>query len=245
MNTRSHMPILGSILMSEIPFDMIAPHEAQAQLNHGKSLERLAQRGGLSACEAIDILDGRKLGSAKPSVENASHLINKVRNWRAAQRLSAVKASTVSAPGYHVKSPCGREWWLPEAAVRTDYANFLMQADGLTREAADLQAAQAGTFVEAWLNEQYVWAEIDRDGVLISPATPEQVLRALDTYRAGAYIENERCESQPVPTPAPLLTVRQIEEGLKLHHLTFDKPSQLADAFRAGANWAHSMVLKS
>lgn len=78
------MPIMGSSLMSEIPWAMIAPHEAQAQSNHSQSLERLAQRGGLGASEAIDIIEGRSWGSAKPCVENEIYLINKVREWRAA-----------------------------------------------------------------------------------------------------------------------------------------------------------------
>lgn len=82
---RAVMPIMGATLMSEIPFAMIAPHEVQAQRNHGQSLERLAQRGGLAACEAIDIIEGRRWGSAKSCVENERYLINKVRAWRAAQ----------------------------------------------------------------------------------------------------------------------------------------------------------------
>jgi len=43
-----------------ITWAMIEPHEKQAQLNHcGQSLEKLAKRGGLSACEAIAILEDR------------------------------------------------------------------------------------------------------------------------------------------------------------------------------------------
>ncbi|MDW3682976.1 hypothetical protein RA280_14705 [Cupriavidus sp. CV2] len=82
---RAVMPIMGATLLSEIPFAMIAPHEAQAQRNHGQSMERLAQRGGLAACEAIDIIEGRRWGSAKPCIENERYLINKVRAWRAAK----------------------------------------------------------------------------------------------------------------------------------------------------------------
>lgn len=82
---RAVMPIMGATLLSEIPFAMIAPHEAQAQRNHGQSLERLAQRGGLAACEALDIIEGRRWGSAKPCIENERYLINKVRAWRAAK----------------------------------------------------------------------------------------------------------------------------------------------------------------
>jgi hypothetical protein len=81
---RSVMPIMGGTICSEVPFAMLVPHEAQALKNHGQSLERLAQRGGLGHSEAIDILEGRKWGSALPCLDNERHLINKVREWRAA-----------------------------------------------------------------------------------------------------------------------------------------------------------------
>lgn len=42
-----------------IPWSMIAPHDASAKRNHDQTLERLAQRGGLSPYEAICVLDGR------------------------------------------------------------------------------------------------------------------------------------------------------------------------------------------
>ncbi len=80
---RAVMPIMGATLLSEIPFAMIEPHEEQAKRNHSQSLERLAQRGGLAACEAIDIIEGRRWGSARPCIENERYLINKVRAWRA------------------------------------------------------------------------------------------------------------------------------------------------------------------
>lgn len=80
---RTVMPIMGATLLSEIPWAMIAPHEAQAQSNHGQTLERLAQRGGLGVSEALDILEGHHWGWAKPCIENERVLINKVRAWRA------------------------------------------------------------------------------------------------------------------------------------------------------------------
>ncbi len=39
-----------------VPWDIIAPHERQAQLNHGQSLERLAERGGLSPREFVAVM---------------------------------------------------------------------------------------------------------------------------------------------------------------------------------------------
>ncbi len=40
-----------------IPWEIIAPHEAQAQRNHSQSLQRLAERGGLSPCEAVAVIE--------------------------------------------------------------------------------------------------------------------------------------------------------------------------------------------
>ena len=45
--------------MKAIPWDMIAPHEAQAQENHQQSLATLARRCGLSPCEALAVIEDR------------------------------------------------------------------------------------------------------------------------------------------------------------------------------------------
>lgn len=43
------------------PWMLMAPHEAQAMRNHGRqTLERLAERGGLSPCEAVAVLEDRE-----------------------------------------------------------------------------------------------------------------------------------------------------------------------------------------
>jgi len=46
---------------SSIPWSSIAPYEAQAQVNHGQSLEKLASRGGLAPLEALFVMTGQKL----------------------------------------------------------------------------------------------------------------------------------------------------------------------------------------
>lgn len=50
-----------------IPWAMIAPHEKQAWSNHGQTLERLAERGGLSPEEAFAVLTGAAWPSHAPS----------------------------------------------------------------------------------------------------------------------------------------------------------------------------------
>lgn len=49
----------GVAMLLAIPWDMIAPHEAQAEENHDQSLNVLAARCGLSACEAVAVLEDR------------------------------------------------------------------------------------------------------------------------------------------------------------------------------------------
>ena len=39
-----------------IPYNVIAPHEAQAMKNHGQTLQRLAERGGLCWSEMLAVL---------------------------------------------------------------------------------------------------------------------------------------------------------------------------------------------
>jgi len=38
-------------LPKSVPWLLVAPHESQAKINHGQSLEQLAQRGGLDPIE--------------------------------------------------------------------------------------------------------------------------------------------------------------------------------------------------
>jgi hypothetical protein len=44
-----------------IPWERIAPHEAQALHNHDQTLERLAERGGLSPFEIMCAVEGHDL----------------------------------------------------------------------------------------------------------------------------------------------------------------------------------------
>lgn len=49
-----------------LPWDMLAPHERQAINNHGQTLERLADRGGLDVGEALAILEDRPYRTMSP-----------------------------------------------------------------------------------------------------------------------------------------------------------------------------------
>lgn len=54
-------PILESVGSQPvyIPYNIIAPHEAQAIRNHSQTLQRLAERGGLDWTEVLAILNDK------------------------------------------------------------------------------------------------------------------------------------------------------------------------------------------
>jgi hypothetical protein len=63
-----------------IPWAMIAPHAEQARRNHGQTLHRLHERGGLSWCEALAVLEDRKW---RPEPNAKRIMLAKVREWEA------------------------------------------------------------------------------------------------------------------------------------------------------------------
>lgn len=85
-------PIMGG---PKVPWSLIAPYEAQAQTNHGQTLKRLAERGGLSICEAMAVMSSaryEKRPIAKPTVEDWLDFIAE-RKVRAERRASPAPAA--------------------------------------------------------------------------------------------------------------------------------------------------------
>ena len=52
-------PIRLDDVITGIPWDVIKPHEVQALRNHKRGLDALAERGGLTPCEALAVIEGR------------------------------------------------------------------------------------------------------------------------------------------------------------------------------------------
>lgn len=44
----------------EVPWSLLEAHEKQALRNHDQSLQRLAERGGLSPCEMVAVIEDRQ-----------------------------------------------------------------------------------------------------------------------------------------------------------------------------------------
>lgn len=104
------------------------------------------------------------------------------------------------APGFTVKSPCGREWFVPLTAIIADYASFLQEADGLSNADALTKANANMSFMETWFHEQFSWSDVVHHGVLVKKADAAHVEAALNFYRdySGQSPSND-CVSQLMP----------------------------------------------
>lgn len=72
---------------TEIDWALIAPHEQQVKRNHGQSLERLAERGGLSPLEIYLAMTGRGLfdhGDFQEETDLAVKFVNALAQRQAA-----------------------------------------------------------------------------------------------------------------------------------------------------------------
>jgi hypothetical protein len=80
-----------------IPWALISMYEGQAQKNHGQTLKRLAERGGLSVVESAHVLsnqnwrDGRKFTNQQ-AIDYVSRRIDEWRNAALLERLKASEA---------------------------------------------------------------------------------------------------------------------------------------------------------
>lgn len=67
-NSLTDMPVMGSKHLKSMPMAML--NEKQAKHNHGQTLGRLAERGGICPAEALAIMDGLGWGVVKVCEEN-------------------------------------------------------------------------------------------------------------------------------------------------------------------------------
>lgn len=62
---------------ASVPWDMLDAHEARALRNHAQSLARLAERGGLSPQEMLQVLDDKGWGGCLLATADATAELNR------------------------------------------------------------------------------------------------------------------------------------------------------------------------
>ena len=70
-----NMPVMKCPNIKSIPTHLLAPYEKQALRNHSQSLQRLAERGGMAACEILGIVRGLSWGELKVRPDDEAELI--------------------------------------------------------------------------------------------------------------------------------------------------------------------------
>ncbi|QKF52772.1 hypothetical protein [Pseudomonas graminis] len=81
-----NMPVMRGVNIKQIPMRLLQPFEKQALRNHSQSLQRLAERGGMNACEILGIIQGLSWSQLKHHEDDEACLIK----WVAAQPLNHV-----------------------------------------------------------------------------------------------------------------------------------------------------------
>lgn len=74
-----------------LPWPMVEAHEKQAQKNHSQSVTRLAERGGLSPCEACAVLEDRDYYPAPTQPQAHARLKELFTEWQRSTPLDVLK----------------------------------------------------------------------------------------------------------------------------------------------------------
>ena len=89
-------------LVVQVPWSLVTPHQRQARSNHDQTLERLAERGGLSPGEMMAVLEDRPHRRMSKAEAN-QQLLAKLREHEEAQRTREVTGHEPWRVGSHYK----------------------------------------------------------------------------------------------------------------------------------------------
>lgn len=98
--------------------------------------------------------------------------------------------------GWTIKSPCGRGYHVSREVVVQDYVDFIVQADGLSKEDA-LVYAEKHCDPDVWFREQFDWQDVMWLGRCVGHASPEDISKALDFVRANSGYSPSDCVVEP------------------------------------------------
>lgn len=83
----------ATFFVLSVPWEIIAPHEAQAKTNHGQTLERLRERGGLGAAEVVAILEDRPWRRSMSNVDAHASLVRELKRRDDAGQIARLRAA--------------------------------------------------------------------------------------------------------------------------------------------------------
>lgn len=83
--------VMKGKLLKSVPMAFLEPHRKQAESNHYQTLERLNERGGLTAWEMLAVVYDVDFRRINPSIDHEQHLGALLEIWKMEQ--AAIPAS--------------------------------------------------------------------------------------------------------------------------------------------------------
>lgn len=77
--------VMKGKLLKCVPMAFLEPHRRQAMSNHYQTLERLNERGGLTAQEMLAVIYDVEFRRINPGIDHEEHLQKKLEIWQCKQ----------------------------------------------------------------------------------------------------------------------------------------------------------------
>jgi hypothetical protein len=75
------MKVMKGKMLKSVPMEFLEPHRQQAERNHYQTLERLNERGGLTAREMLAVIYDVEFRRINPGIDHEEHLQRKLEIW--------------------------------------------------------------------------------------------------------------------------------------------------------------------
>lgn len=208
MESPKTFPIMavGGCHAFDLPWTLIAPHEAQAVANHGQTLARLAERGGLSATEAYAVMNGLSLRESLRRKNDAAYAWEWLRSRAEDAEISKLRAELDAARAEAAK-------WLSRFQTLVDAS--VVEDGGIVALQREIAAAREES---AKLREE---RRIHIESIVEHSRQLSSARSALSAARAALDGEREACD--------------EAEDHLRqcfVHHMNGDENEDAVRAWR-------------
>lgn len=83
MSAGQQFPVLGQTPRTFVPWDFVAEHAQQAERNHGQTVRRLAERGGLCWSELFAVITDAHWSKIDRTLDHRLAVLHMLAEWLA------------------------------------------------------------------------------------------------------------------------------------------------------------------
>ncbi len=134
-----------------VPWDFVAPHEAQAQSNHDQTLKRLAERGGLSPSELFAVVTGQGLDAVvrTKDIDKVSELLRLLAQHEALVRVKPPPSPRCRLPDVQPLPEGGDTGWFSEWPEKEGF--YFIQGHLWRSGAIEMRVCQVRRTSNSWM----------------------------------------------------------------------------------------------